>query len=172
MTDITDGNADEILLAITSGRPWPMSLRGSSDSISEGEPFDLVIGDMLYTQLLHPALTQVRIGKDTKSTAMRHYDAPLTLQAVTRLHASSAGIVIHIHDLACWSEKHAQKTSLAETLTDPASLWRNLVRHDSCDPHLAAKSLPGTLVGTAWWHWPFYAKKDFLVRASVIDVSR
>jgi hypothetical protein len=165
--DVTDGCADDVIHAVREQRPAPRIVPPTGPLGAGG--YDLVVGDMLYTQLLHAGLISLGVFGDRQQELMRRYDPPLTRALVHRVQASLApgGHAVHIHDLACWSTAHTQPMSLTRALRDPESSWRALARHDACDPALVLDALRIPVRATAWWEWPFEPNKQFLVRAVV-----
>jgi hypothetical protein len=168
LEDVTDGCADAILQAVRDERPLPEGLPLPYGPIAGGG-FDLVVGDMLYTQLLHAGLVALGIHGPRQLELMRRYDPPLATSLVQRIQGSLArgGHAIHVHDVACWAAGHDQPLTLDAALADPDRAWRRLRRHDACDPHLVLERLDAAIAGHAWWRWPFEPNKQFLVRASV-----
>lgn len=166
--DVTGGSADLVLRAIRDDEPLPDALPLPYGPLGSGD-YDLVVGDMLYTQLLHAGLLALGIVGERQHELMRRYDPHLTNALVQRIQASLAptGHAIHVHDLACWSTGHAQPLELEEVLADPFWSWPQLKRHDNCDPHLALGRMRVDIVDSAWWEWPFEPKKRFVVRATV-----
>jgi hypothetical protein len=166
--DVTGGCADRILRAVRDEDPLPDSLPLPYGPLGEGD-YDLVIGDMLYTQLLHAGLIALGVFGDRQHELMRRYDPHLTNSLVQRIQSSLTvgGHAIHVHDLACWSEGHSQPLELDEVLADPFWTWTRLQRHDNCDPHLALGRIGADVRESVWWEWPFEPHKRFLVRATL-----
>ncbi len=166
--DVTGGSADQVLRAVRDELPLPDALPLPYHALGSGD-YDLVIGDMLYTQLLHAGLIALEVFGDRQHELMRRYDPPLVNALVQRIQASLApgGHAIHVHDLACWATGHDQPMELDEALEDPFWTWTKLRRHDDCDPHLALGRLGADVIESAWWGWPFEPNKQFLVRATV-----
>lgn len=171
--DVTEGVADRVIRAAAEGKA-PDDVKPPNAGISplDGAPFDLVIGDLLYTQLLHPGLIAAGLTHEQMTVWMRAFDAPLTDHLVARMHASAPhGRVVHLHDIACWADGHEQPISLDEALADPFWALSDLRIHRACDPHRALQVCGARIVETTWWHWPFREGKDFLVRATVAELS-
>lgn len=166
--DVTGGCAEQVLRAVRDEAPLPDSLPLPRGPIARGG-YDLVVGDMLYTQLLHAGLIALGIEQERQRSIMRRYDPPVVRALVERIESSLApgGHAVHVHDVACWSNTHPQPVALPEALADPELAWERLRRHDGCDPHLALQSGAGRILGHAWWEWPFEPNKQFLVRATV-----
>jgi hypothetical protein len=106
---------------------------------------------------------------------MRRFDEHFTRALVRRLHASVKpdGLVVHIHDTACWSATHEQPVSIEAALANPEQYVPILNRHDACDTVLHARALGATELTTegVWWLWPLEPNKQFLVRAGVFAAS-
>ncbi|MCW2972051.1 MAG: hypothetical protein JWN72_324 [Thermoleophilia bacterium] len=166
--DVTGGAAEVIVASIVAGADHPTDLDLPTGAIAGGD-FDLVLGDMLYTQLLQPALVQLRLPGARQLEYMRAFDGRLTEALVQRLQRSAApqGRVVHVHDVACWSGSHDQPMELEEALSAPEPSWARLKRHDQCDPQLALERLRVLTVDRAWWEWPFEPNKRFLARGTV-----
>lgn len=166
--DVTDGCADEVLRAVRDDTPLPDALPLPYGPLGTGE-YDLVVGDMLYTQLLHAGLIALGVVGERQHELMRRYDPHFTSSLVQRIQASLrvGGHAVHVHDLACWATGHDQPLTIEEVLEDPFWTWTRLRRHDNCDPHLALGRLGADVVDSAWWRWPFEPNKTFLVRATV-----
>ena len=168
--DVTGGGAQEIVGAITAGREPPSRVDLPTDAIAGGG-FDVVLADMLFTQLLQPSLVQLGLSGADQVQLMRRFDGPLTEALVQRLQRSAAadGVVMHVHDVACWSRSHPQPMELAAALDDPDRSWGRLRRHDACDPQLALERLGVRVLERAWWQWPFEPNKQFLVRGTIAE---
>ncbi|MBC7645298.1 MAG: class I SAM-dependent methyltransferase [Thermoleophilia bacterium] len=166
--DMTAGGAQAIVTALTGGAAAPATLE-LPDGVIAGGGFDLVLGDMLYTQLLQPALIKLQLTASDRTKYMRRYDPQLTTSLVQRLQrsTSASGVAIHVHDLACWSATHTQPMPLDEALLNADTNWARLMRHDACDPQLTLERLAVRTIDRAWWRWPFEPNKQFLVRACV-----
>ncbi len=167
--DVTGGCADVVLRAVRDDAPLPDSLPIPYGALGTGN-YDLVVGDMLYTQLLHAGLLALDVHGERQLELMARYDPPLVNGLVQRIQASLAphGHAVHVHDVACWASGHDQPLSLDEVLEDPFWTWSKLRRHDACDPHLVLGTLGADVVDSHWWGWPFEPNKRFLVRATVV----
>jgi hypothetical protein len=166
--DVTGGSADVVLRAVRDDSPLPYALPIPYDALGTGD-YDLVVGDMLYTQLLHAGLLALHVHGERQHELMARYDPPLVNGLVQRIQASLAphGHAVHVHDVACWASGHDQPLTLDEVLKDPFWTWSKLRRHDACDPHLVLGTLGADVVDSHWWGWPFEPNKQFLVRATV-----
>lgn len=166
--DVTGGSADMMLRAVRDQTELPDALPLPYDALGSGD-YDVVVGDMLYTQLLHAGLIALEVFGDPQRELMRRYDPPLVNALVQRIQASLApgGHAVHVHDVACWTAKHTQPMELDDALRDPEQCWTRLARHDDCDPFLHLGRIEAEIVDTAWWGWPFEPNKQFLVRGTV-----
>ena len=190
--DVTDGAADEIALTAMRDAPPRSDRRGCPVDLSQpgsnghprldsaaaeplaGAPYDLVIGDLLYSQLLYPALLDLGVEPALRSAALANHAPALTRAVVARLHAS-APRVVHLHDPLAWWNGHEQPVSLAEILARAASdgpdaalslAARGLGPQES-DPRTALADLGLAPTATALWRWPFSAGVDYLVCATL-----
>lgn len=166
--DVTDGCADTVLAAVRDDAPMPNALPLPVGPLGSGD-YDVVVGDLLYTQLLHAGLVDLGVVGDRQRDVMARYDLPLATSLVQRIQASLApdGHAVHLHDVACWTDEHPQPLTLEAVLEAPDELWTHLRRHDRCDPHLVLERLRADVLGQHWWPWRFEPAKQFLVRATV-----
>jgi hypothetical protein len=177
--DVTCGAADVIATAAANGevpdgptiveRPLP------------GAPYDLVYGDLFYSQLLYPALVDLDVPDARTAAFVDRYGPMLTRAVVSRLHVSAdeAGRVLHIHDPIAWWPGHPHTVTLELILAtaehDPAaalSLAATGSGPHQTDPRRAIRSLSIPIGDTALWHWPFAPGVDYLVCASVTGCGR
>jgi hypothetical protein len=144
------------------GRPLP------------GAPYDLVIGDLFYSQLLYPALVDLDVDPDRRAETLIR-DAPsLTLAVVARLH-SSAPRVVHVHDPIAWWDGHEQPVTLDEVLalaTDRGpeaalTLAARGVGPGESDPRAVLADLGLTPAAASIWRWPFAPGVDYLAAATL-----
>jgi hypothetical protein len=144
------------------GRPLP------------GAPYDLVIGDLFYSQLLYPALVDLGVDPDRRAEALVRHAPPLTRAVVARLHAS-APRVVHLHDPIAWWDGHKQPVALDEILAADVGLGpeaalalvaRAIGPHES-DPRAALTDLGLSPTATALWRWPFASGVDYLACATL-----
>ena len=166
--DVTGGSADLVLRAVRDDAPLPDALPLPYGPLG-ADGYDLVIGDMLYTQLLHAGLIALEVFGERQLALMQRYDPHLTNALVQRIQASLApgGHAVHVHDVACWASGHPQPVDFTSALADPERAFPKLRRHDPCDPHLVLERLGADVRATRWWGWPFEPNKRFLVRATV-----
>lgn len=171
--DVTFGCADAITRAILSGEAVSPQTRPQPHRISH--PYDIVVADLLFTQLLYPALADARIPGPMIDSTLRRHGQPLTDAVVAWLHASAPhGLIVHVHDLLGWWAGHPQPVALDEILT--------VAEHDleaalqlaqtgnvphGCDPRQACLALGAKIIDTALWRWPFAPGVDYLVCATV-----
>ena len=50
-----------------------------------GAPYDLIVGDLFYSQLLYPALVDLGVDSDRRAEALVRHAPPLTRAVVSRL---------------------------------------------------------------------------------------
>jgi hypothetical protein len=166
--DVTAGAADAIIAAALGG-----DARGAEEATAVGEAaigsgaYDVVIADLVLTQLLYPALKSAGTlsGRDIDEVLLRE-GQPLTDAVVARLHASAPTVVI-LHDLLGWWKGHQQPFALDTLLRRPADEARKLARAGStpygCDPWVATRNARARVVAERHWRWPFAAGADYLV---------
>ncbi|WP_026912699.1 hypothetical protein [Patulibacter minatonensis] len=143
-----------------------------------GGPYDLVIGDLLYSQLLYPALLDAGVPADRRRATIAREGGPLTAGVVAVLHAS-APVVVHVHDPACWGNGYAQPVELRDVLDaaddDPGEALRLAARAKGpreADPRPALAEAGVPVLSTALWHWPFVDGVDYLVVGTVAGAPR
>ena len=175
--DVTCGVADVITAAAANGevpdrptileRPLP------------GAPYDLVIGDLFYSQLLYPALVDLEVP-DARATAfLDRYGPMLTRAVVSRLHVSARdGRVLHIHDPIAWWPGHTQPVTLELILAtaehDPAAALSLAARGSGprhSDPRRAIRALSIPITATALWRWPFAPGVEYIACATFAGVA-
>src|SRR6202000_350068 len=83
-----------------------------------GAPYDLIIGDLFYSQLLYPALVDLEVDADRRAETLVRHAPSLTRAVVARLHAS-APRVVHVHDPIAWWDGHGQPVTFAESRVTP-----------------------------------------------------
>lgn len=172
VVDVTAGASDRIIAracgdrSIEIARPDPApDLLGSGD-------YDVIIGDLLYTQLLHPGLADSGLTREAVDRTMLRRGQPLTDAVVARLHASApGGVVVHLHDLLGWWPGNQQRFAIDDVLALDTGRAMALVATGTlpygCDPRLASERAGAELVETRFWRWNFGAGKQFLVCATV-----
>ena len=134
-----------------------------------------MIGDLLYSQLLYPALRDSPLQPERVGVVLARIDRPLVTSVVRRLHASApGGVVVHVHDPLGWWAGHPQRVTLEEILeaaaadTDAAlALVARGHGPSACDPRAISLELGCEPVATALWRWPFQDGVDYLACATV-----
>jgi hypothetical protein len=172
--DVTEGAADAIVLATFNGEEVDPAAAAVGGRPLPGAPYDVVIGDLFYSQLLYPALVDLGVDPDRRAEALRQHAPALTRAAVARLHAS-APRVVHVHDPIAWWDGHEQPVTLDEILAattegPEAALEladRGIGPRES-DPRAALADLSLTSTATALWRWPFAPGVDYLACASLV----
>jgi SAM-dependent methyltransferase len=172
--DVTAGIADELVTTAARG-DLPAVGEAPQTPIGRGG-YDVVVGDLLYSQLLYPALRDTALPRERVGVVLARIDRPLVASVVRRLHASVApgGVVVHVHDPLGWWEDHVQPVKLEEILaaaaTDiDAALALVAKGHgpSACDPRAIALEAGIEPVETALWRWPFQRGVDYLACATV-----
>jgi len=204
--DVTEGNADAIVFAAltaddateaaapsvdcTAGDvergaaeaadlPHLAAESGGEGRPLPGAPYDLIVGDLFYSQLLYPALVDLGVDPDRRSEALVRHAPPLTRAVVARLH-TSAPHVVHVHDPIAWWDGHEQPVALEEVLAAATSVGpeaalalaaRGVGPYES-DPRSALADLGFSPTATALWRWPFAPGVDYLARATLVSGTR
>lgn len=166
--DVTDGAADRVLAGAVHGHDPPVEAPRSG-TVGGGR-YDVVIGDLLYSQLLFPALLDSGVPADSRAEILARHGPRLTEAVVRRLHASAGqGPVVHLHDIAGWWQHHPQPVSIERVLQDPVdvALSRPLTAPLGCEPRDAIYAAGARIVHTDLWGWPFCDGVDYLVCATV-----
>jgi hypothetical protein len=169
---VTGGAADLIVGAALHGTALGTVV--APEGPLPGAPYDLAIGDLLYSQLLYPALVDLEVPDERRAEVIRRHAPTLTRAVVARLHAS-APAVVHVHDPLAWWEGHEQPADLEEILWHAAAgdieaaldaVARGLGPTES-DPRAALRALGLTPRATALWRWPFVPGVDYLACATL-----
>jgi hypothetical protein len=180
--DVTEGTADAIVLAALANE-LPSEAADLPDLPAEqdgeggplpGAPYDLVVGDLFYSQLLFPALVDLGVDPDRRAEALVRHAPPLTRAVVARLHAS-APRVVHVHDPIAWWDGHEQPVALEEILDANVGLGPKAalalaaqgVGPYESDPRTALADLGLSPIATALWRWPFAPRVDYLACATL-----
>jgi len=171
---VTAGAADRIAHAVPVGRR-PRRASEPPSCLGDGG-YDVVIGDLLYSQLLYPALLDAAVPRITTRRALTRYGPALTDAVVSRMHASAGtgGRIVHLHDVVGWWDRHAQPVSLEEILAqerlhDAFALISHCQRPAGTDPRHSATRLGARVLDTALWEWPFAPGARYLVCATVTE---
>ena len=171
--DVTAGIADELARVAARG-DLPAPREAPLEPVGAGG-YDVVIGDLLYSQLLYPALRDSPLQPERVGVVLARIDRPLVTSVVRRLHASApGGVVAHVHDPLGWWAGHPQRVTLEEILeaaeTDTGAALALVARGHgptACDPRAIALELGCEPVATALWRWPFQEGVDYLACATV-----
>ena len=171
--DVTAGIADELARVAARG-DLPAPREAPLEPVGAGG-YDVVIGDLLYSQLLYPALRDSPLQPERVGVVLARIDRPLVTSVVRRLHASApGGVVVHLHDPLGWWAGHPQRVTLEEILeaaeTDTGAALALVARGHgptACDPRAIALELGCEPVATALWRWPFQEGVDYLACATV-----
>jgi hypothetical protein len=134
-----------------------------------------VIGDLLYSQLLYPALVDLNVAPAVTAEFLTRCAPGLTRSTVARLNLSAPhGRVLHVHDPIAWWPGHAQpvtlKLILATAECDPAAAVSLAARGDGprdSDPRPALSALSIPIRATTLWRWPFAPGVDYLACATL-----
>jgi hypothetical protein len=173
--DITHGVADRIAIAAAHAQVPPAAT--ITEAPLPGAPYDLVIGDLLYSQLLYPALVDLDLPAARTAWFIDRYAPMLTRSIIGRFHVSAPdGQVLHIHDPLAWWPGHHQSITLNRILTTAeydleAALTlaaRGTGPHHS-DPRTALDAFAIPIRATALWRWPFSPSVDYLACATLTD---
>jgi len=169
--DVTGGLADRIVghardgsrVDVPAGVALPLP----------GAPYDVVIGDLLYTQLVYPGLLDAGLPQHEIRATLTRTGQPLVDLVVARIHASIApdGVAVHLHDPISWRDDRPQPVLLASILeagsTDRAlQLLHAGTLVGSGDVRASVLNDPRVeIAGQARWRWPFSPEIDYLVWA-------
>ena len=173
--DVTTGAADRLVSAVVRGRvPDPVII---SEAPLPGAPYDLVIGDLLYTQLVYPALLDLDVPERRRQLVLDRFGPVVVRGVVARLHASVPyGRAVHIHDPLGWWAGHPQPVTPSEILETAqhdisraiALIAQGSGPHDA-DPRAALNHFAIPIRATVLWHWPFAEETDYLVCATLAE---
>lgn len=174
--DVSGGAADRIV-AGALGKPVDV-LRPPRSPVGVGR-YDVVIADLVATQLLYPALVDTGLPAAHIDATLLADGQGLTDAVTARLHAAApGGVVIHLHDLLGWWHGHDQPLTLDAILelaeTDPAAAMTVAGQANApygCDVRAASVALGGQVIDTRFWRWPFAPGTDYLVCATVVAPS-
>lgn len=166
--DITAGEADAVVARAAQRRP-----SGLRREPRLGGPYDIVIGDLLYTQLLYPALSDAGHQGRAIDSLLLGEGQRVTDAVVARMHAA-APLVIHLHDLSGWWDGHPQPFTIDELLDlgarDPdaaLALAATGTVPYGCDLRRACTAAGTQTLSTTFWRWPFSDGTDYAVCATI-----
>ncbi len=172
--DVTAGIADALVTEAARG-DLPAAREAPPTPLGTGA-YDLVVGDLLYSQLLYPALRDTALPPERVGVVLARIDRPLVASVVRRLHASAApgGVVVHVHDPLGWWDDHVQPVTLEEVLAAAAEGAEEALAlvarghgPSACDPRAIAVEAGIEPVETVFWRWPFQEGVDYLACATV-----
>jgi len=161
--DVTGGAADAIL---AGGGVEARAVAVPAEPVGAGG-YDVVVCDLVLTQLLYPALKRAgKLSGAEMDAVLLAHGQRLTDGVVARLHASAATVVI-LHDLLGWWKGHQQPFALDAVLRCKPAAAVELARRGSvpygCDPWVATRAAGARVTRTALWRWPFSPGADYLV---------
>jgi SAM-dependent methyltransferase len=165
--DVTGGAADAIIAAALEGAGAGAEPPPLGDALPPLGAYDVVVADLVLTQLLYPALKAAGTlsGREIDAVLLRD-GQPLTDAVVARLHAS-APVVVILHDLLGWWKGHQQPLSLDALLRAAPDDARKLAKAGSvpygCDPWVATRRAGARVLQERHWRWPFAPGADYLV---------
>lgn len=171
--DVTGGAADAMIDAAARGEVPDRVV--VPESPLPASPYELVVGDLLYSQLVYPALVDLRVPEPRMRCFMDGYAPVLVRGVVARLHASTPhGTVVHLHDPLGWWAGHGQPVTLEAILDvshrDVGAALRLVARGRgprASDPRAALAHFGLPTARTTLWRWPFAEGTDYLVCATV-----
>lgn len=166
--DVTGGAADTVIAAAVSGGepngPGAVPRAGLGD----GDPYDVVVLDLVLTQLLYPALKGTMHGSAIDAVLLRHGQR-LTDGVVARAWSATGegGAVVVLHDLLGWWDGHPQPFALDRLLALAHDEALTLAQRGSlpygCDPWSATRRAGAHVETTGLWRWPFSPGADYAV---------
>ena len=167
--DVTGGVAELIIRDAVAQRP--VRALPAPQTIG-APPYDVVIADQFFSQLLYPALSDSRLPPQAVNTVLRAHGQRLTNAVVAGLVAAApGGLVICIEDVLGWWPGRDQPFAIEDVLAaSPEEAMRLVERGKSArgSNGRTALTLAGAeVVDRAFWRWPFAGGTDYLVCATV-----
>ena len=162
-SDVTGGAADRIVSAAVRGRA-PRDVIVPRQPVGAGR-YDVVVGDLFYSQLLYPALLDAGLASHRIGAALDEHGQTLCDAVVARLHAS-AELVIHVHDRLGWWDDNAPPSPIEAYLAGDAEL-ADAPGPRGCDIPGALSRCGQRIADRALWRWSFAEGVDYLVEALV-----
>ena len=137
-------------------------------------PYDLVIGDLLYSQLLYPALVDLAVPAAGCPRSSRRYAPRLTRSVVARSMSPPRADSCSTSTIRSRGTGHHQPVTLEQILAAAKARPRSRARprrartgpRDS-DPRAALSELVIPVRATALWRWPFAPAVDYLACATL-----
>lgn len=161
--DVTGGVADRIATAARQGRT-PRDVSVARAPVGRGR-YDVVVGDLFYSQLLYPALLDAGLASHRIGAVLDAYGQPLCDAVVARLHAS-AELVVHVHDRLGWWDDAGPSAPLEAFIAGDRSLAEEPGPR-GCDLPGALERCGQRILDRALWRWPFADGVDYLVEGLV-----
>jgi hypothetical protein len=175
--ELTSGAADDAVMRALAGRPPRVPV--VADGPIAGGGFDVVVGDLLYSQLIYPALVDRRVPEARQRRVLEAIGPALTDGVVGRLHASAVagGCVVHLHDAAGWWAGHPQPHAIDAVLAGAgtsagadagAELLAGCRGPLGSEPRDSLRRLGAVPIDGGLWEWPFAAGTRYVVQATVV----
>jgi SAM-dependent methyltransferase len=169
--DVTGGAADAIVAAALARAPAPAPPPPVPDTPVGDGPYDVVVCDLVLSQLLYPALRGGDLGGGEIDAVLLREGQRLTDAVVARLHAAApGGTVVILHDLLGWWDGHPQPFTPHEMVfrgnrdaADALALARRGSLPYGCDPWVATRRAGASVVATRAWRWPFSERAEYVV---------
>ena len=160
------------------GRSRRRSADGPTGARSATGPYDVVIGDLFYSQLLYPGLRNAGVPDERIMLALANYGPALTglvVSACTRARPTASSSTSTTRRLV---GRHAQPFTLDHVLAVAGPVGRRGAgaAPDRLGPGGHESSFrPGALgipiLRTSFWRWPFGHGTDYLACATVAAVA-
>ena len=165
--DVTGGVAELIIRDAVALRP--VRALPAPQTIG-APPYDVVIADQFFSQLLYPALSDSRLPPKAVNAVLRAHGQGLTNAVVAGLVAAApGGLVICIEDVLGWWPGHDQPFALEEVLASdtPMQLIARGKPARGANGRTALTLAGAEVIDRAFWRWPFAGGTDYLVCATV-----
>jgi SAM-dependent methyltransferase len=165
--DATGGAADAVIAMATRRAAEGGEVDVPRAPLGDG-PYDVVVLDLVLTQLLYPALKGTMSGKAIDGVLLRHGQR-LTDGVVARAWAATreGGAVVVLHDLLGWWDGHPQPFALEQLLALSPDEALTLAQRGSLpygsDPWVATRRAGARVELTRLWRWPFSPGADYAV---------
>ena len=137
--------------------------------------YDVVVGDLLYSQLLYPALRDTTLPRERIGVVLARIDRPLVASVVRRLHASArrAGSRARARSARLVGRSRAAGVARRDPggSRERRGCGARLVARghgpSACDPRAIALEAGVPMLETVFWRWPFQRGVDYLASATV-----